>query len=116
MFLFFVSLVLILGTALGRQYVAWLNHESLIHGGRLVDQWPLAWREHFVYYADQAARPLLYVRLLVLITLQWEQGYTSRDNYTRYENIPRNEWPTYPHALDAEALATEDMVESLSEL
>ncbi|WWC71199.1 uncharacterized protein I206_105152 [Kwoniella pini CBS 10737] len=70
---------------LGRQYVAWLNSESLIHGGRLVDQWPIQNREKFAYYSDEA----------------WEHGYTSSDNFTRFENTPRSEWPTYRRAVEA---------------
>ncbi|WWC93187.1 hypothetical protein V866_000020 [Kwoniella sp. B9012] len=69
---------------LGRQYVAWLNQESLIHGGRFVNQWPLEDRERFAYYSDEA----------------WEHGYTSSDNFTRIENTPQDEWPTYPRAGD----------------
>ncbi|KAF7326377.1 Dimethylaniline monooxygenase [Mycena venus] len=38
--------------ALFRQYVAWLNNESLINGGRFVEPWPLEKREVFVYYSD----------------------------------------------------------------
>ncbi|WVW85174.1 hypothetical protein I302_107212 [Kwoniella bestiolae CBS 10118] len=65
---------------LGRQYVAWLNQESVLHGGRLVDQWPIEERERFAYYSDEA----------------WENGYTSSDNFTKIENTPRSEWPGYP--------------------
>ncbi|WVQ83501.1 hypothetical protein IAT38_005642 [Cryptococcus sp. DSM 104549] len=65
--------------SLGRQYVTWLNQESLIHGGRLVDQWPIEDRERFAYYTDQA----------------WERGYTSSENFTRWENTPQSEWPVY---------------------
>ncbi|OCF75614.1 hypothetical protein I204_02906 [Kwoniella mangroviensis CBS 8886] len=73
--------------ALGRLYVAWLNQESPIHGGRFVDQWPLGNRERFAYCSDEA----------------WEHGYTSSGNFTRIENTPPDEWPTYPRAGDQSA-------------
>jgi hypothetical protein len=34
------------------------------------------YREPFVYYADNA----------------WEKGYTSSENFTRWENTPREDW------------------------
>jgi len=57
--------------AIHRQYVVWLNNESLEHGGQLVEPWPLQYvgtvimltsiyatvalrkREIFSYYANQ---------------------------------------------------------------
>ena len=56
--------------------MVWLNNESLEFGGRLVTPWPIENREKFVYYAEQA----------------WEAGYTTSDNFTRWENVPRREW------------------------
>ncbi|WVQ68656.1 uncharacterized protein L199_006865 [Kwoniella botswanensis] len=47
-------------------------------------QYPLENRERFAYYSDEV----------------WEHGYTSSDNFTRIENTPRDEWPTYPRAGD----------------
>ncbi|KAI3613671.1 dimethylaniline monooxygenase [Moniliophthora roreri] len=62
--------------AIVRQYVAWLNNESLEHGGRLVGPWPVQNREVFSYYAN----------------LEWERDYISRNNFTRFENLPADEW------------------------
>ncbi|THU85250.1 FAD/NAD-P-binding domain-containing protein [Dendrothele bispora CBS 962.96] len=62
--------------ALVRQYVTWLNNESLEHGGRLVAPWPVENREIFTYYAN----------------LEWESSYISQANFTRFENLPANEW------------------------
>lgn len=44
---------LIFIAALERQYVTWLNNESLEFGGRLVNFPPLQNREIFSYYANQ---------------------------------------------------------------
>ncbi|KAJ4490677.1 FAD/NAD-P-binding domain-containing protein [Lentinula aciculospora] len=62
--------------AIVRQYVTWLNNESLENGGRLVSPWPVQNWEVFAYYANQ----------------EWEQGYLSKENFTRFENIPDNQW------------------------
>ncbi|KAK7439021.1 hypothetical protein VKT23_017727 [Stygiomarasmius scandens] len=62
--------------AIVRQYVTWLNNESLEHGGRLVEPWPLENREIFAYYAN----------------LEWETDYISKSNFTRFERLPANEW------------------------
>lgn len=64
--------------ALNRQLLVHLNSEALVHGGRLVAPWPIEGREKFVYYAEQA----------------WEAGYTRSENFTRYENLPQEEWKT----------------------
>ncbi|KAF7323843.1 Dimethylaniline monooxygenase [Mycena kentingensis (nom. inval.)] len=70
---------------LARQYVAWLNNESLINGGRLVEPWPLQNREVFVYYSD----------------VEWIQGYAKRSNFTDAEHLPASEWPTGSAAWNA---------------
>ncbi|KAE9402321.1 FAD/NAD-P-binding domain-containing protein [Gymnopus androsaceus JB14] len=62
--------------AIVRQYVTWLNNESLENGGRLVGPWPVQNREVFAYYANQ----------------EWEGSYISKDNFTRFENLPANQW------------------------
>jgi len=64
--------------AIHRQYVVWLNNESLELGGQLVEPWPVQNREAFSYYANQL----------------WEAGYISRDNFTRFDNLPADEWST----------------------
>ncbi|KAJ7589862.1 FAD/NAD-P-binding domain-containing protein [Mycena floridula] len=62
--------------AIFRQFIAWLNSESLELGGRFVDTWPVENREVFVYYANQ----------------QWLGHYISADNFTDFENLPAKEW------------------------
>ncbi|KAF5371257.1 hypothetical protein D9758_004238 [Tetrapyrgos nigripes] len=62
--------------AIVRQYVTWLNNESLEHGGRLVEPWPLENREIFAYYSN----------------LEWEKDYITKQNFTRFENLPAREW------------------------
>ncbi|KAJ7839026.1 FAD/NAD-P-binding domain-containing protein [Mycena olivaceomarginata] len=64
--------------ALFRQYVAWLNNESLENGGRFVEPWPVEKREVFVYYSD----------------VEWIRGYTKFEDFTNFENVPNSEWPT----------------------
>ncbi|KAJ7442530.1 FAD/NAD-P-binding domain-containing protein [Mycena galericulata] len=71
--------------ALFRQYVAWLNNESLINGGRFVEPWPLEKREVFVYYSD----------------VQWIKGYISLSNFTDFEELPARAWQTDTAAWDA---------------
>ncbi|KAH7879432.1 FAD/NAD-P-binding domain-containing protein [Lentinula edodes] len=62
--------------AIVRQYVTWLNNESLENGGRLVSPWPVQNREVFAYYANQ----------------EWEKDYLSKENFTKFENIPDRQW------------------------
>ncbi|KAF9073557.1 FAD/NAD-P-binding domain-containing protein [Rhodocollybia butyracea] len=62
--------------AIVRQYVTWLNNESLENGGRLVGPWPVQNREVFAYYANQ----------------EWEKAYISKENFTRFENVPAHQW------------------------
>ncbi|KAJ7057784.1 FAD/NAD-P-binding domain-containing protein [Mycena amicta] len=64
--------------SLFRQYVAWLNNESLLNGGRFVEPWPLQNREVFVYYSE----------------VEWIKGYTNLGNFSEFENVPASEWPT----------------------
>jgi len=72
--------------ALFRQYVAWLNNESLENGGRFVEPWPLDKREVFVYYSD----------------VEWIKGYSKLENFTDFEKVPSREWETSPRtAWDA---------------
>ncbi|KAJ7218309.1 FAD/NAD-P-binding domain-containing protein [Mycena rebaudengoi] len=61
---------------LARQYVAWLNNESLVNGGRFVEPWPLENREVFVYYSN----------------VEWGKGYASLANFTEVEETPASEW------------------------
>ncbi|KAJ7196064.1 FAD/NAD-P-binding domain-containing protein [Mycena pura] len=68
--------------ALFRQYIAWLNNESLEHGGRFVEPWPLEKREVFVYYSD----------------VEWIKGYSKLENFTDFEKLPSSEWETGPRA------------------
>ncbi|KAJ7083236.1 hypothetical protein C8R44DRAFT_822580 [Mycena epipterygia] len=70
--------------ALFRQYVAWLNNESLEHGGRFVEPWPLESREVFVYYSK----------------VEW-QSYAALQNFTDFEKLPASEWETGKAAWDA---------------
>ncbi|KAF5364604.1 hypothetical protein D9758_005614 [Tetrapyrgos nigripes] len=62
--------------ALLRQYVTWLNSESLEHGGRLVAPYPVEKREMFVYFAN----------------IGWAKDFISKENFTRFENLPASEW------------------------
>ncbi|KAJ7136167.1 FAD/NAD-P-binding domain-containing protein [Mycena epipterygia] len=71
--------------ALFRQYVAWLNNESLENGGRFVEPWPLQNREVFVYYSDT----------------EWIKGYSTLGNFTDFEKLPSREWETGRAAWDA---------------
>ncbi|KAJ6578588.1 FAD/NAD-P-binding domain-containing protein [Mycena sp. CBHHK59/15] len=62
--------------ALFRQYVAWLNNESLENGGRFVEPWPVENREVFVYYSD----------------VEWLKGYSTLENFTDFETLPSSQW------------------------
>ncbi|WWC93186.1 hypothetical protein V866_000019 [Kwoniella sp. B9012] len=66
-----------------RKYVTWLNNESLIHGGALVDYYPLEWREEFVYYASSAVG-------------YWEPGIFSKQNFTDADRTPERNWSSEP--------------------
>ncbi|KAI0341061.1 FAD/NAD-P-binding domain-containing protein [Trametopsis cervina] len=76
--------------ALERQFIAWLNSESLEFGGRLVAPPPLENREVFVYYANQG----------------WEKDFITSKNFTDFENLPASQWSSGESLLDA--LGTED--------
>ncbi|KAK7046776.1 dimethylaniline monooxygenase [Favolaschia claudopus] len=71
--------------ALFRQYVAWLNNESLINGGRFVEPWPVEKREVFVYYSE----------------VEWIKGYANLGNFTDFETLPAREWDSDRVAWDA---------------
>ncbi|KAF7289957.1 Dimethylaniline monooxygenase [Mycena indigotica] len=77
--------------ALFRQYVAWLNNESLENGGRFVEPWPLENREIFAYYSE----------------VEWIKGYTGLRNFTDFENLPQSEWPS-GHAAAWESIVFEE--------
>ncbi|KAI0343689.1 FAD/NAD-P-binding domain-containing protein [Trametopsis cervina] len=62
--------------AVERQFVTWLNSESLELGGRLVKPWAIENREGFSYYANQ----------------EWEKDYITSKNFTDFENLPASEW------------------------
>ncbi|WVQ83502.1 hypothetical protein IAT38_005643 [Cryptococcus sp. DSM 104549] len=68
-----------------RKFTAWLNSESLIHGGQLIENYPEHWREEFVYYASSAVG-------------YWEDGLFSKDNFTYADNLPEKEWSDEPPA------------------
>ncbi|KAJ7763106.1 FAD/NAD-P-binding domain-containing protein [Mycena maculata] len=61
--------------ALVRQYVAWLNNESLENGGRFVESWPLVNREIYAYY----------------LNVEWNET-SSLKNFTDFEALPAREW------------------------
>ncbi|KAJ7848780.1 FAD/NAD-P-binding domain-containing protein [Mycena leptocephala] len=71
--------------ALFRQYVAWLNSESLENGGRFVEPWPLEKREVFVYYFD----------------VEWIKGFAKLEDFTNFEKLPSREWESGNAAWDA---------------
>ncbi|VDB96834.1 unnamed protein product [Peniophora sp. CBMAI 1063] len=62
--------------ALVRQWVTYLNNESLELGGRLVDTFPSERREEFAYY----------------MTLDVQESYITLENFTRFEDVPASEW------------------------
>ncbi|KAJ7429748.1 FAD/NAD-P-binding domain-containing protein [Mycena latifolia] len=63
--------------ALARQYIAWLNSESLELGGPLVEPLPAEAREIFTYF----------------VNAHWGHNFLSYDDYTRFDNLPASEWP-----------------------
>ncbi|KAI0821409.1 FAD/NAD-P-binding domain-containing protein [Irpex lacteus] len=77
--------------ALERQYVTWLNNESLEFGGRLVNFPPLQNREIFSYYANQ----------------EWEFSYITAQNFTNFEKLPAEDWSKDEDSL-WETLLAED--------
>jgi len=77
--------------AILRQFVTWLNNESLENGGRLVAPWPLELREMFSYYAN----------------LEWEMDYTTQDNFTRFENLPADQWSKSENLWDVAVMENE---------
>ncbi|KAK4702082.1 hypothetical protein P7C70_g4143, partial [Phenoliferia sp. Uapishka_3] len=79
-----------------RQFVHWLNNEAFIHGGRLVDNWPVENREVFTYYAEKEVRNHFMLGFktdsdktqLTFHATQWAPGYISSTNFTEAENTP----------------------------
>ncbi|KAJ6518410.1 FAD/NAD-P-binding domain-containing protein [Mycena vulgaris] len=71
--------------ALFRQYVAWLNNESLENGGRFVAPFPIEDREVVVYYTDA----------------QWFKGSVTLESYTEFEKLPAREWDASTVAWEA---------------
>ncbi|KAJ7471617.1 FAD/NAD-P-binding domain-containing protein [Mycena galericulata] len=63
--------------ALARQYVTWLNNESLEFGGHLVDPLPVEARESVAYF----------------VNAHWKQNWGTNENYTRFDELPSSEWP-----------------------
>ncbi|KAJ7766138.1 FAD/NAD-P-binding domain-containing protein [Mycena metata] len=76
--------------ALTRQWVAWLNSESLEFGGKFVEPSPAETREVLVYYFNT----------------HWRHDLFSHENFTWLDNLPRSEWPTaQKNGLDGQELA-----------
>ncbi|KAJ6587447.1 FAD/NAD-P-binding domain-containing protein [Mycena vulgaris] len=69
---------LFLQEALVRQYVFWLNSESLELGGPFVEPLPAEAREIDAYF----------------LNARWKNGWLSLENYTRFDDLPSSEWPT----------------------
>ncbi|KAJ7474912.1 FAD/NAD-P-binding domain-containing protein [Mycena latifolia] len=63
--------------ALARQYVAWLNSESLELGGPFVEPLPVEAREIRSYF----------------LNAHWNKTLWSTEDYTRFDNLPSSEWP-----------------------
>ncbi|KAI0691902.1 FAD/NAD-P-binding domain-containing protein [Cytidiella melzeri] len=63
--------------AIERQYVTWLNNESLELGGKLVAPWPVADREKFAYFAN----------------LEWDEDYITAEDYAYFDELPAKDWP-----------------------
>ncbi|VDC00852.1 unnamed protein product [Peniophora sp. CBMAI 1063] len=62
--------------AFQRQWVTWLNNESLENGGALVENWPFDRREQYTHYMN-------------LATLE---PYITLENFTRFDDVPASEW------------------------
>ncbi|KAI0691903.1 FAD/NAD-P-binding domain-containing protein [Cytidiella melzeri] len=77
--------------ALEKQYVTWLNNESLEFGGRLVAPWPVANREIFAYYSNK----------------EWETEYITAQNFTDFDNLPAEDWSKSTNVWDPFALEDE---------
>ncbi|KAJ6543365.1 FAD/NAD-P-binding domain-containing protein [Mycena vulgaris] len=63
--------------ALLRQYVGWLNSESLELGGQFVEPLPLELREVYAYS----------------VSAHWRKDWFTHDNYSRFDELPASEWP-----------------------
>ncbi|KAJ7190186.1 FAD/NAD-P-binding domain-containing protein [Mycena pura] len=63
--------------AMLRQFIAWLNSESLELGGPFVEPLPIEAREVYAYWA----------------TSTWKKDWFDHDNYTRFDRLPASEWP-----------------------
>ncbi|KAJ7609441.1 FAD/NAD-P-binding domain-containing protein [Roridomyces roridus] len=60
-----------------RQYVAWLNGEALELGGQLFDMPPVQIREDVAYF----------------LNAHWKKNFVNHEDFTRFDDIPSNEWP-----------------------
>ncbi|KAJ7606676.1 hypothetical protein FB45DRAFT_949645 [Roridomyces roridus] len=64
--------------AMARQYVGWLNNETLEVEGKFIERAPVETREIFSYWA----------------IANWpKQWLIEHDEYTRFDNLPAREWP-----------------------
>ncbi|KAJ7451331.1 FAD/NAD-P-binding domain-containing protein [Mycena latifolia] len=63
--------------AMGRQYVAWLNSESLELGGQFVEPLPVEDREVYVYFLSE----------------HYKKNWFTHENFTRFDELPASEWP-----------------------
>ncbi|KAJ7247019.1 FAD/NAD-P-binding domain-containing protein [Mycena rebaudengoi] len=73
-----------------RQFVAWLNSESLVLGGKFVDPPPEESREVFSYSWNA----------------HWNKKLLSHENWTDFDNIPSSEWPKAGEKLTNQLLET----------
>ncbi|CAK5265899.1 unnamed protein product [Mycena citricolor] len=70
------TLTPLLYAALVRQYVSWLNTQSLEFGGQFVDQYPLESRESYAYFTDKF----------------WKKDWISHADYAGFDQLPASEW------------------------
>ncbi|KAJ7673996.1 FAD/NAD-P-binding domain-containing protein [Mycena polygramma] len=68
---------LMLAEANRRQFVAWLNSESLELGGRFVEPLPMDLREVMTYF----------------VNARWKKDLISHETWMRFDNLPSSEWP-----------------------
>ncbi|KAF7368661.1 Dimethylaniline monooxygenase [Mycena venus] len=74
---FGTPLDILLQEGLRKLYVVWLNAESLELGGQFVDPLPLETREITSYF----------------VNAHWRKDWLLHENWTRFDNLPFNEWP-----------------------
>ncbi|KAJ7823079.1 FAD/NAD-P-binding domain-containing protein [Mycena olivaceomarginata] len=82
---FGMPLDILLQEALNKQYIAWLNNESLELGGQFVEPVPLETREIWSYF----------------LNAHYKKDYLPHENWTRFDNLPFSEWPK-PRSPDGE--------------